>query len=65
MKFTFQIETSAHVKKLRFTRNDQRGKSIHIEKFGIKIELYTIFRLDYNKLAPLFRQEDEIRQQKF
>lgn len=42
VKFTFQIETSAHVKKLRFTRNAQRGKLIHIEKFGIKIELYLI-----------------------
>jgi hypothetical protein len=42
LKFTFQIETSAHVKKLRFTRNTQRGKSIHIEKFGIKIELFLI-----------------------
>jgi hypothetical protein len=42
VKFTFKIETSAHVKKLRFTRNAHRGKSIHIERFGIKIELFLI-----------------------
>jgi hypothetical protein len=39
VKFTFQVETSAHMTKLRFTSNANEGKSIHIEKIGIKIEL--------------------------
>jgi hypothetical protein len=39
VRFTFQIETSAHVTKLKFTKNADEGKSIHIEKLGIKIEL--------------------------
>lgn len=42
VKFTFQIETSAHVKKLRFTSNADKGKSIHIEKIGIKMELFLL-----------------------
>lgn len=42
VKFTFQLETSAHVEKLSFTGNAQKRKSIHIEKFGIKIELFLI-----------------------
>jgi hypothetical protein len=39
VRFTFQVETSAHVTKLKFTKNADEGKSIHIEKLGIKIEL--------------------------
>lgn len=39
VRFTFQIETSAHVKKLRFTSNTDKGKSVHIETIGIKIDL--------------------------
>ena len=42
VKFTFQIETSAHVTKVKFTKNDDEGKSIHIEKLGIKIELFLL-----------------------
>lgn len=40
MKFTFQIDTCAHVKKLTFTNDANKVKSIHIEKIGIIIELF-------------------------
>jgi hypothetical protein len=42
VRFTFQIETSAHVTKLKFTKNADEGKSIHIEKLGINMELFLL-----------------------
>jgi hypothetical protein len=49
VKFTFQIETSAHVKKLRFTSNADEGKSIHIERIGIKIQL-SLLQVEFSDL---------------
>lgn len=49
VKFTFQIETIAHMKKLRFTTNTEKGKSIHIEKIGIKIELF-LLQIEFSDL---------------
>jgi hypothetical protein len=49
VKFTFQIETSAYVKKLRFTKDADKGKSIHIEKIGIKIEL-SLLQVEFSDL---------------
>lgn len=49
VRFTFQIDTSAHVKKLRFTSNADKGKSIHIEKIGIKIEL-SLLQIEFSDL---------------
>ncbi len=49
VKLTFQIETSAHVTKLRFTKNADEGKSIHIEKLGIKIEL-SLLQIEFSDL---------------
>jgi hypothetical protein len=42
IRFTFQIDTSGHVKKLTFRKNAEKGKSIHIEKLGIKLELFLL-----------------------
>jgi hypothetical protein len=42
VRFTFEVDTSAHMTKLTFTRSADRDKSIHIEKIGIKIELFII-----------------------
>jgi hypothetical protein len=42
IRFTFQIETSAHITKLTITKNADEGKSIHIEKIGINIELFLL-----------------------
>ncbi len=39
MKFTFQIDTSAYITNLKFTKNTDKDKSIDIEKLGVKIEL--------------------------
>jgi uncharacterized OB-fold protein len=52
VKFTFQIDTSAHVTKLRFTNNAGKGKSIHIEKLGIKIEL-SLLQIEFSDLITL------------
>jgi hypothetical protein len=49
VKFTFQIETSAHMKKLRLTSNTEKGKSTHIEKIGIKIELF-LLQIEFSDL---------------
>jgi hypothetical protein len=49
VKFTFQIATSAYVKNLRFTGNTDKGKSIHIEKTGIKIEL-SLIQIEFSDL---------------
>jgi len=49
VKFTFQIETCAHVKKLRFTNDAVKGKSIHIEKMGIKIGL-SLLQIEFSDL---------------
>jgi len=46
IRFTFQIETSAHIRKLTFTKNADEGKSIHIEKIGINIELF-LLRIEF------------------
>jgi len=46
MRFIFQIETSAHVTKLKFTKNADEGKSIHVEKIGINIELF-LLRIEF------------------
>jgi hypothetical protein len=49
VKFTFQIETSAHMKKIRLTSNTEKGKSTHIEKIGIKIELF-LLQIEFSDL---------------
>jgi hypothetical protein len=49
VKFTFQIETNAHMKKLRLTSNTEKGKSTHIEKIGIKIELF-LLQIEFSDL---------------
>jgi hypothetical protein len=49
IRFTFKIETSAHVTKLKFTKNADGGKSIHIEKIGINIELF-LLRIEFSDL---------------
>jgi hypothetical protein len=49
VKLTFQIETSAHVKKLRFTSDADKVKSIQIEKLGIKIEL-SLLQIEFSDL---------------
>jgi hypothetical protein len=49
VKFTFQIETSGHMKKLRLTSNTEKGKSIHIEKIGIKVELF-LLQIEFSDL---------------
>lgn len=49
VKFTFQIETCAHVKKLRFTNDAVKGKSIHIEKMVIKIGL-SLLQIEFSDL---------------
>jgi hypothetical protein len=49
VKFTFQIETSTHMKKLRLTSNTEKGKSTHIEKIGIKIELF-LLQIEFSDL---------------
>ena len=49
VRFTFQIETSAHVKKLRFTNDAAKGKSIHIENMGIKIEV-SLLQIEFSDL---------------
>ena len=42
VRFTFHIKTNGYIKKLVFTNNPDEGKSIHIEKLGIEIELYLL-----------------------
>jgi hypothetical protein len=42
VRFTFQVDTSAHMTKLTFSRSADKGKSIHIEKTGIIIDLSLI-----------------------
>jgi hypothetical protein len=42
IRFTFQIKTSGHIRKLTFSKNSEKGKSIHIEKLGIEIELFLV-----------------------
>lgn len=42
IKFTFQIKTNGHLRKLTFSKNSEKGKSIHIEKVGIEIELFLV-----------------------
>jgi hypothetical protein len=49
VRFTFQIETSAHVTKLKFTKNVDEGKSIHIDKIGINIELF-LLQIEFSDL---------------
>jgi hypothetical protein len=49
IRFTFQIETSAHITKLKFTKNADEGKSIHIEKIGINIELF-LLQIEFSDL---------------
>ena len=55
VKFTFQIDTSAHVKKLRFTNDAAKGKSTHIEKIGIKIEL-SLLQIEFSNLITASSQ---------
>lgn len=56
MRFTFQIDTSAHVKKLTFTNNNtDKRKSIHIEKIGIQIEVF-LFRIEFSDLIAASSQ---------
>jgi hypothetical protein len=49
VRFTFQIQTSAHVTKLKFTKNVGEGRSIHIDKIGINIELF-LLRIEFSDL---------------
>ena len=49
VRFTFQIETSAHVSKLKFTKNTDEGKSIHIEKIGVMLELF-LLQIEFSEL---------------
>jgi hypothetical protein len=46
IRFIFQVETSAHITKLTFIKNADEGKSIHIEKIGINIELF-LLRIEF------------------
>jgi hypothetical protein len=55
LKFIFQIETSAHVKKLRCTNDADKGTSIHIEKLGIRIEL-SLLQIEFSDLIALTSQ---------
>ena len=50
VRFTFQIETSAHVTKLKFTKNADQDKSIHIEKLGIQIDLF-LLQIEFSELT--------------
>jgi hypothetical protein len=54
IRFTFQIETSGYVEKLRLSKNTERGKSIHIEKLGIRLELYLLQIRFSNLLSSSF-----------
>jgi hypothetical protein len=49
VRFRFQIDTSAHVRKLRFTDDADKGKSIHIEKLEIEIEL-SLLQMEFSDL---------------
>ena len=49
VRFTFQLDTSAHITKLRFSRNADKGKTANIEKLGIKIEL-SLLRIEFSDL---------------
>jgi hypothetical protein len=49
VRFTFQIKTSGHITKLTFTKNAEKGKSIHIEKLGILIELF-LLKVEFSDL---------------
>jgi hypothetical protein len=50
IRFTFLIETSAHVTKLKFTKNADEGESIHIEKIGVNIELF-LLQIEFSDLS--------------
>jgi hypothetical protein len=39
VKFTFQIETSANITKLRLSNSLEKGRMVSIEKLGMKIDL--------------------------
>ena len=39
VKFTFQIETSANITKLRLSNSVEKGRMVSIEKLGMKIDL--------------------------
>jgi ribosomal protein L40E len=49
VKFTFEIDISAHITKLRIIRNADRGKSVIIEKLGVTIEL-SLLQIEFSDL---------------
>jgi hypothetical protein len=49
VKFTFEIDTSAHITKLRIIRNADRIKSVDIEKLGVTIEL-SLLQIEFSDL---------------
>jgi hypothetical protein len=49
VRFTFQIKTSGYVTKLKFARTADQGKSIHIERLGIDIEIF-LLRVEFSDL---------------
>jgi hypothetical protein len=52
IRFTFQIKTSGHLRKLTLSKNSEKGKSIHIEKLGIEIELFLV-QITFSNLLTL------------
>jgi hypothetical protein len=42
IRFTFKVDTSGYVQKLKLSKNAAKGKSIHIEKLGIKLDLFLL-----------------------
>jgi hypothetical protein len=49
VKFTFQLETSANITKLRVTSNAEKGRSVNVEKLGMKIEL-SLLQIEFSDL---------------
>jgi hypothetical protein len=52
IRFTFEIKTKGYVRKLTFTKNPEKGKSIHIEKLGMEIEL-SLLQIKFSDLLTL------------
>jgi hypothetical protein len=50
VKFMFQIDTSAHITKLRLISNADKGRSIDIENLGIKIE-FSLLQIEFSDLT--------------
>jgi hypothetical protein len=49
VKFTFQLETSANITKLTLSGSAEKGKSVNIEKLGMKIEL-SLLEVEFSDL---------------